>query len=170
MTEPDRTEPGAPGHVARPSGTAGGWPVADLDPVRRLRVLAAGVRGAHVTEGVVPAPYDRVWALLDDLEGDFGRIVPDMRRLRVVRRDGPRVEALARSRYGMRAGLRGEQRPGWCWLQSRFLLIGVAAAPEGTGTRVAFTGGVRVPGRAALVPLGVRREGERSLRRLTGLL
>jgi hypothetical protein len=67
-------------------------------------------------------------------------------------------------------GLRGEQRPGWCWLQSRFLLLGVAAAPDGDGTRVAFTGGVRVPGRAALVPLGVRREGERSLRRLRDLL
>jgi len=150
--------------------TTSEWPVAGLDPVRRLRVLAAGVRGAHVTEGFVPAPYDRVWALLGDLEGAFGRITPDMRGLRVVRLDGVRVEALVRSKYGMRARLRGEQRPGWCWLQSRFLLIGVAAAPDGDGTRVAFTGGVRVPGRAALVPLGVRREGERSLRRLTGLL
>ncbi|WP_369259388.1 hypothetical protein [Streptomyces sp. R35] len=150
--------------------TTSEWPVAGLDPVRRLRVLAAGVRGAHVTEGFVAAPYDRVWALLADLEGAFGRITPDMRGLRVVRLDGVRVEALVRSKYGMRARLRGEQRPGWCWLQSRFLLIGVAAAPDGDGTRVAFTGGVRVPGRAALVPLGVRREGERSLRRLTGLL
>jgi hypothetical protein len=146
------------------------WPVADLDPVRRLHVLAAGIRGAHVTEGVVAAPYERVWALLGDLEGEFGRVTPDMRGLRILKRDGARVEALARSKYGMRALLRGEQRPGWCWLQSRFLLVGVAAAPDGDGTRVAFTGGVRVPGRAALVPLGVRHEGERSLRRLTGLL
>ncbi|WP_406477668.1 hypothetical protein [Streptomyces sp. NBC_01615] len=150
--------------------TTSEWPVAGLDPVRRLRVLAAGVRGAHVTEGFVTAPYDRVWALLGDLEGEFGRITPDIRGLRVVRRDGVRVEALVRSKYGMRARLHGEQRPGWCWLQSRFLLIGIAAAPDGDGTRVAFTGGVRVPGRAALVPVGVRREGERSLRRLTGLL
>ncbi|MFC7257622.1 hypothetical protein [Streptomyces lutosisoli] len=150
--------------------TTSEWPVAGLDPVRRLRVLAAGVRGAHVTEGFVTAPYDRVSALLGDLEGAFARITPDMRGLRVVRRDGVRVEVLVRSKYGMRARLRGEQRPGWCWLQSRFLLIGVAAAPDGDGTRVAFTGGVRVPGRAALVPLGVRREGECSLRRLTGLL
>ncbi|MFF3655948.1 hypothetical protein [Streptomyces olivochromogenes] len=150
--------------------TTSGWPAADLDPVRRLHVLAAGIPGAHVTEGFVAAPYDRVRALLGELEGEFGRIVPDMRGLRVVRRDGVRVEALARSKYGMRARLRGEQRPGWCWLQSRFLLLGVAAAPDGDGTRVAFTGGVRVPGRAALVPLGVRREGERSLRRLRELL
>ncbi|MDJ1133643.1 hypothetical protein [Streptomyces iconiensis] len=150
--------------------TAGGWPTAELDPVRRLRALTAGIRGAWVTEGFVAAPYDRVGPLLGDLEGDFGRVAPDMRGLRVVRRDGVRVEALARSKYGMRARLRGEQRPGWCWLQSRFLLLGFAAAPEGDGTRVAFTGGVRVPGHAALVPLGVRREGERSLHRLRDLL
>ncbi|MGW5867241.1 hypothetical protein ACWFRJ_34375 [Streptomyces sp. NPDC055239] len=150
--------------------TTSGWPTADLDPVRRLHVLAAAIPGAHVTKGYVAAPCDDVRALLVDLEGAFGQIVPDMRGLRVVRRDGARVEALARSKYGMRARLRGEQRPGWCWLQSRFLLLGVAAAPDGEGTRVAFTGGVRVPGRAALVPLGVRREGERSLRRLKELL
>lgn len=146
------------------------WPTTDLDPVRRLRVLAAGVRGAHVTEAHVEAPFPQVWALLGDLEGSFGQVVPDMERLRIVRRQGERIEALARSRYGMRARLRGVQRPGWCWLQSRFLLIGVAAAAEGTGTRVAFTGGVRLPTRAALIPLGVRREGERSVQRLTALL
>lgn len=150
--------------------TTGGWPAADLDPVRRLHVLAAAISGAQVTEGFVAAPCDRVRDLLGDLEGTFGRITPDMQGLRVVRRDGVRVEALARSKYGMRARLHGEQRDGWCWLQSRFLLIGAAAAPDGEGTRVAFTGGVRVPGRAALVPLGVRREGERSLQRLKGLL
>ncbi|MFE7043362.1 hypothetical protein ACFU9X_29135 [Streptomyces atratus] len=97
-----------------------------------------------------------------------------MERLHVVRRQGERVEALAHSRYGMRARLRGVQRPGWCWcwcwLQSRFLLLGVAAAPEGPGTRVAFTGGVRLPTHAALIPLGVRREGSRSVQRLTAML
>ncbi|MEU6418071.1 hypothetical protein ACWDSD_28725 [Streptomyces spiralis] len=146
------------------------WPTTDLDPVRRLHALAAGVRGAQVTEAYLDAPFERVWSLLGDLEGGFGQVVTDMRRLRVVRRQGERVEALARSRYGMRARLRGVQRPGWCWLQSRFLLIGVAATPEGLGTRVAFTGGVRLPSRAALVPVGVRREGARSVEKLTALL
>jgi len=146
------------------------WPTTDLDPVRRLRALAAGIRGAHVTEAHVDATFERVWTLLGDLEGGFGQVVTDMERLRVVRRQGEHVEALARSRYGMRARLRGVQRPGWCWLQSRFLLIGVAATPEGPGTRVAFTGGVRLPSRAALIPLGVRREGSRSVENLTALL
>ncbi|MEU1597004.1 hypothetical protein ABZ468_30155 [Streptomyces sp. NPDC005708] len=96
--------------------------------------------------------------------------MPDMERLRVLHRQGERVEAPARSKYGMRARLRGVQRPGWYWLQSSFLLIGVAAVPQGPGTRVAFTGGVRLPTRAALIPLGVRREGSRSVKRLATLL
>ncbi|MGW5200066.1 hypothetical protein [Streptomyces spiralis] len=93
----------------------------------------------------------------------------DMRRLRVVRRQGECVEALARGRYGTRARLRGVRRPGRCRLRSRFPLIGVAATPEGAGTRVAFTAGVRVPSRAALIPVGVRREGARNVEKPTAL-
>jgi hypothetical protein len=144
------------------------WPTADPDPVRRLHALAAGVRGAHVSVRVIDAPFDVVWPLVADLEGEFGRIATDMARVKVLRRDGERVEALARSRYGPRARFEGVLRPGWCWLQSRFLLIGVAAVagPAPGSTTVAFTGGLRLPGRAALVPLGVRTEGRRSLERL----
>lgn len=147
------------------------WPTGDLDEVRRLRVLAAAIPGAHVTERVLDRPFGQVWPLLADLEGTFGLIEPDMRHVRVTRADGDRLQARARSRFGMRARFDGVLRPGWCWLQSRFLLIGVAAAPEpGGGTRVALTGGVRVPGRAAIVPIGVRREAERALDRLALLV
>jgi hypothetical protein len=146
------------------------WPQAELDGVRRLRVMAAAVRGATVTERHIDAPFPQTWRLLEDLEGGFGQILPDMRHVRVLHRAAGRVEALARSRYGPRALLRGEMSPGWCWLQSRFLLIGVAASEEGTGTRVAITGGVRVPGRAAIVPIGVRREATRALDRLRDLI
>ncbi|MFI6153801.1 hypothetical protein ACIBCA_13995 [Kitasatospora sp. NPDC051170] len=140
-----------------------------LDAVRRLHVMAAGVRNARVTDGVIDAPFERVWAVMGDLEGEFGRFQPDMSTLRVVHSDGERLEALARSRYGLRARFHGVLRPGWCWLQSRFLIIGMAAAPDAAGTtRVALTGGVRVPGRAALVPLGTRREPRLALGRLRG--
>ncbi|MFF8378294.1 hypothetical protein ACF07V_19460 [Streptomyces sp. NPDC015661] len=137
-----------------------------IDDVRRLRVMGAGVRGARIVEEVLPAPLDVVWAVMGDLEGGFGEFQPDMRSVRVLRRDGDRVEALARSRYGLRARFHGVLRPGWCWLQSRFLVIGMAAVDEGGRTRVALTGGVRVPGRAALVPFGTRRELERAMARL----
>ncbi|MGW9028442.1 hypothetical protein ACWGQ5_30710 [Streptomyces sp. NPDC055722] len=143
------------------------WPTAALDPVGRLHTLAAGVRGAHVVERVVAAPFDEVWPLLADLEGELAQIVPDTRRLRVTRTDGDRIEGVATSQHGLRACFDGVLRPGWCLLQSRFVLVGIAARPTAGGTLVAFTGGLRIPGRPALFPLGVRREGRRTLERLS---
>ncbi|MFJ9693744.1 hypothetical protein [Kitasatospora sp. NPDC101183] len=61
-------------------------------------MLAAGVRGARVTEGVVDAPFARVWAVMGDLEGEFGRFQHDMSTVRIVRADGERLVAPARSR------------------------------------------------------------------------
>ncbi|GAA4248375.1 hypothetical protein [Dactylosporangium darangshiense] len=145
----------------------GQWPIAEVDRVARLRALAAGVSGAAVTERVVAADLAAVWAVLSDFEEGFGLVEPDMRRVRVAASDGERIELDARSRFGFRARLVGTHRPGWLWLQSRFLLIGIAAAAEpGGGTRVAFTGGIRVPGRAALLPVGVRRAARGALDRL----
>ncbi|MEV4395674.1 hypothetical protein [Nonomuraea sp. NPDC049607] len=143
------------------------WPVSDLDPVRRLRALAAAIPGASVAERVIPAPLATVWAVVSDLEKEFGAFEPDMRHITVepARPDG-RLVARARSRYGMRARFDVDLRPGWCWMQSRFLLVGVAATAVPEGTLVAQTGGVRVPGRAALLPWGVRSAGERALARL----
>ncbi|MFJ7271211.1 hypothetical protein ACIQV3_31980 [Streptomyces sp. NPDC099050] len=142
-----------------------------VDPVARLRIMAAAIPGARVVETTLPTPLAEVWAVMSDLEGEFARFQPDMRRVRVLHLTGDRVEALARSKYGLRAHFHGVLRPGWCWLQSRFLIIGMAAtpAPDDT-TRVALTGGVRVPGRAAIVPLGAERELRLAMTRLTARL
>ena len=144
---------------------------ADLDSVRRLHVMAASIPGAHLTERVVPAPFDAVWGVMSDLEGSFGAFQPDMRSVRVTRRDGDRLEVLARSHFGLRARFDVVLQPGWCWMQSRFVIIGMAAAAAlPGGTRIALTGGVRIPGRAAILPLLVKREGATSMRRLTDLV
>jgi hypothetical protein len=149
----------------------GAWPMAELDPVRRLTVMAAAIPGARVASRIVPAPFEDVWAVMGDLEGELGRFQPDLHRLRVTRDDGERLEAVARGRFGLRARFDVLRRPGWCWMQSRFLLIGMAARPDPDGTLVALTGGVRVPGRAALVPVLVgpanRRAADRLAARVT---
>jgi hypothetical protein len=44
-------------------------------------------------------------------------------------------------------------RPGWCVMQSRFLIGGMAAVPDGEGTRFAFLGGIRLPGIRLLDPV-----------------
>lgn len=147
------------------------WPVAELNPVQRLRVLAAGIPGAEIVERIIPAPVSDVWAILSDFEEGFGKVQVDMRNISVQERKGDRVTILARSRFGMRARLEGELRPGWCWLQSRLLIIGMAVTPAGTGSsRVALTGGIRVPNRAAVIPVGVRWAANRSLDRLGNLV
>ncbi|WP_109506568.1 hypothetical protein [Nocardioides speluncae] len=148
-----------------------GWPTAEVDPVRRLRALAGAVSGAAVTERVYDAPLDVVWGVLVDFEGSFADLQADLTEVRVLDRTGDRVEVAAKGRLGQRARLRGVARDGFCWLQSRFLIMAMAATEEGDGrTRVALTGGVRVPGRAAIVPVGVRRESRRTLDRLGEML
>ena len=130
------------------------WPVAELDNVRRLRVIAATARGTTMyAEGIVPASFEDVWAVASDLENELPRLLPDVRNLTIVRRDGERLCADARGRLGLRARLDVVLRPGWCLMRSRFLLGGMAAVAEADGTRFAFLGGLRVPGARLAHPL-----------------
>ncbi|HEY3562776.1 MAG TPA: hypothetical protein VGL05_35155 [Kribbella sp.] len=146
------------------------WPQAELTDVERFRALAAGVPGAAVTERVLPQEPDRVKAMLADLDV-FATIQADLVSATVLERDGDHVVVLAKGARGQRARLEGQFRSGWCWLQSRFLIIGMAVAAEPAGgTRVAMTGGIRVPGRAAIVPVRVRHESSKTLDRLEQLL
>jgi hypothetical protein len=63
--------------------------------------------------------------------------------------------------------------PGWCLMQSRFVIGGIAAAPEAGATRCAFLGGLRLPGIKLIAPLlrpVARRLTRRALRRLAAQL
>ncbi|MFE2287109.1 RNA polymerase sigma factor [Streptomyces sp. NPDC059443] len=108
-----------------------------------------------------------------DLENELPRLLPDVRSLAVTSADGERLEAYARGYGGVRARFDIVLRPGWCLMQSRFLLGGMAAVPDGDATRFAFLGGFRFPGtrllRPALRPLG-EHYGPAVLRRLRGRL
>jgi hypothetical protein len=68
------------------------WPVADLDPVRRLRVLAAAVRfPVYVGEVVIPAPFEQVWAEVSDLEQELPRHLSTVRSARITWAEGDRA-------------------------------------------------------------------------------
>src|SRR5712692_4637661 len=120
------------------------WPSADLGPIRRLRVLAAAIPGAVLVETVLPEPYQDVWRLAGDLEREMPRLVTDLRWLRITARDGDRLEVLARGHSGLRARFDAVLRPGWCFMQSRFLVFGMAAAPVPGGTAFAGLAGLRI--------------------------
>jgi hypothetical protein len=140
------------------------WPVTELDPVRRMRVLAAAIPGVAYAEKLIPAPFSAVWDAASDLEHQLPRMITDLRSFEITSARAERMTARARGRLGQRASFDVVLRPGWCVMQSRFLIGGMAAAPEGESTRFAFLGGLRLPGirlldpmlRAAAQPLALR--------------
>ncbi|MGW7438035.1 hypothetical protein [Streptomyces sp. NPDC054849] len=149
------------------------WPVAELDAVRRLRVIARSTPGTGFAERLLDAPFDRVWALASDLENQLPLMITDIGSFTVTSAAGERLEATARSPLGLRARFDVVLRPGWCLMQSRFVLGGMAAVAEEGGTRLAFFGGLRLPGVGTagrlLHPLTAPM-GARALKRLTDQL
>jgi hypothetical protein len=143
------------------------WPVADLDPVRRLRVLAASVRfPVYLAEVVLPAPVEQVWAVASDLERELPRCIGSMRSARITHAEGDRLELFAVGTLGQRARFDVVLRPGWCLMRSRFVLGAMAAVPEAGGTRFASLGGFRLPGARLARPL-LSLAGHRAMRVFT---
>jgi len=137
--------------------TAGPWPAATLDPIARLRVLAAGLPGTVVEERRWDLPFDRVWGFVGDLERSVPTFDRSVGSIRALAREGSRLLVRAggtwRTAY-VPARFDVDLEPGWCWMVSRprFYVVGMAAVPDGDGTRYAHLEGVALAGRA-LQPL-----------------
>ena len=133
-------------------------PPVELDPIRRLRAMAAAIPGAAVAEAVLDAPFDSVWAVATDFEHVGGiEILIKEARIRSRRPDaetgGERVEIEYKPRpFGPREVIEADVRPGWCWMQSPLAVAAMAAVPEGERTRFAHLEAVRFPGRRMLKP------------------
>ncbi len=144
------------------------WPVGELDELQRLRVLHAAMPGTMLAETVLAAPLSDVWTVLADVETGFPGLVPDVRSVRVVDRVGERLRVDVRGRSGLRAPFDMVLRPGWCLMQSRFLVFGMAAVADGESTRFGYLAGLRVPGKRLIAPLPAawqRRLARTTLRR-----
>jgi hypothetical protein len=129
------------------------WPIGEFDDLRRLRVLAASIPGTVLVETVLPASFTDVWTVLGDPERGFPDLVPDVRSLRVTERDGDRMRAIVHGHTGLRAPFDIILRPGWCLMQSRLIVFGMAAVPDGPHTRFGYLAGFRLPGMRVIGPL-----------------
>jgi len=141
------------------------WPTARLDPVRQLRVLAEVLQGVGLVERVLDAPYEQLWAFLQDLERSVPAFDPMVRSLRVLAREGERLTvATWMPRLPIPLRFQVELRDGWCLMRSRLYLVGMAAVPLGDQTRYAHLEGLPVRGlayAAAAVPPHRRRRRRR---------
>jgi hypothetical protein len=130
------------------------WPSVDLDPVRRLGVLAAAIPGAALAEAVLSAPFDDVWAAATDFEGSVPRIEILIGRAEVVSREGERVHVrITPPLVGRPQPLEVVLRRGWCWMVSPLAVAGMAAVPEGERTRFAHLEALTLPGGRFARPL-----------------
>ncbi len=148
--------------------TAPRRPDAPVDPLVRLRALAAAIPGSAVTETVIAAPFDVVWAVASDLEVELPHFVTDVCSVRVTPGPSDRSVAVILGHSGLRGRFDVVLRPGWCLMQSRFVIGAMAATPAGDATSFAFLAALRLPAARTLSPLlraGGRPLGSRTARR-----
>ena len=138
-----------------------GWPVADLDPVRRMRVLASALTAGAYGELRIEAPFDHVWGYLADMDRSIPDLVGFIRRFEL----GTDGSAVATGLLGNRGRFEVDLRDGWCVMQDRFVVGGFAAVADADGTLVAGCGAVRTPGIRRAAPLLL---GERTVLRTLG--
>lgn len=126
------------------------WPVANLDPIARLRALSAGLPGVVLEERHLAAPLPTVWDFISDLERSIPSFDRSVASIRVLDRDGKRLRIRARSTW--RSGflpLRFDVQleGGWCWMVSRprLYVVGMAAMSDGDGTHFAHLEGLSLP-------------------------
>jgi hypothetical protein len=135
------------------SSMSGVWPQADLDPVRRMRILVAAMPHAAFRERLFDAAFDDVWRVASDLERGTPQWKKDVSALAILRRENESLEVEIRSHLGIRMLLHAVLRPGWCVMHGRLLSVGMAAAPEGRQTRFAHFAALSLPGSRLLSPL-----------------
>lgn len=135
-----------------------------LDPIDRLRVIAAGLDDAVLVERLLDAPYDAVWRLASDLEHGVPQFEPDVEAIDIVEREGESLRTLVQTTGGLQLPMEVVLRDGYCLMQSEPVAIGMAARPEAGKTRFAHFESLRGRSVERAKLLGELRELERLAR------
>lgn len=145
------------------------WPNAQLDPVEKMRILAAGLPHVAIAETVFETDFDRFWDFIANLEHSTPLYEGAVSRLRVLDRDEDRLRIESSLIPGLWTESKMVLRRGWCLMSSRWGNVGMAARAEGPGrTRFVHFEGVQ-HFRRLLRPL-LRRNIEGDFKRLRSLL
>jgi hypothetical protein len=145
------------------------WPVAELDQIARLKVLAAAMPNAGVGEVVLDLPVEDVWSWLMDFEHTTHKFDTEVRKVRVRRRTDRGVKIWAWARLTpIPLGFDVTIEPGFCLMRGagRLFVVVMAAVPDGEGgTRYAHAEAVPRRGLGWLRPM-LQRVVDSDLRRL----
>jgi len=126
------------------------WPNSDIDPVEKMRALAASLPYVAADETVFDVPFETFWHFIEDLEVNTPRIEGAVRQLKILDRNGDRLRLKARSPIGFWDEFDVILRSGFCVMQGRSGQIGMAARPESeTTTRYFHFEGTKILGRIA---------------------
>jgi hypothetical protein len=112
-------------------------PHTPLDPVTRLRVIAAALPGAVMAQRRIKAPFDAVWRVVADLEGMAPRYEAGVAGVRIVERQGDRLRLHVTFAGGTEEAMDARLWPGWCLMQSATAVAAFAARPAGDGVLLA---------------------------------
>jgi hypothetical protein len=99
----------------------------DIDPIDRLAILAAALRGAAVRQRRIAAPFYAVWGVIADMEHATPRYEPGVARVRVIEQSGEFLRLLVQDTAGREETMDARLRPGWCLMQSATTVIAFAA-------------------------------------------
>jgi len=73
------------------------WPTSELDPVRRMRILAAALPRAAFRERVLDAAFADVWGIAGDLVRGTPQWKKDVTGLAIVGQEGELLDVVIRS-------------------------------------------------------------------------
>jgi hypothetical protein len=122
------------------------WPGIALDPLLRLRVLAATLPGVALVERTLPVPFDEVWSFITDLERSIPAFDNLVRSVRILEQspDGRQLRLRA---WPSPFPFRVELSEGLCLMHSAAFMVGMAAEPLGDdSTRFGHLEGVPASG------------------------
>lgn len=107
------------------------WPTADLDPVAKMRILAAGLPHAAIDEIVLDVEFNPFWSFIEDVEANTSKFEGGVNEVRILSRSGDSMKLVARTSLGIWLNFDCVSRPGWMIMRSRLAQIGMAARSEG---------------------------------------